>query len=270
VDTGVFERCARGVHRVRGSDRTWEQRVLEACLCGGASCVASHRTAAALYGFDGSRRDLIEVTVPRTVRYKTRRAIVHQSLDLVPADCTTIGPIPVTTPVRTLIDLGAVLRWPRVEESFDGSERDRFVTTEAVSSRHAQVRRRGRRGVGPMAEVLDRRDLRPPTQLVERRFLRLLEQAGLPRPECQCELKLSNGRRAFLDAAYADLRLGFEIDGHGSHATKAQRAADNSRAAMIADLGWTLRRFTYDQVVNDGASVVRMVRSALETRSCGA
>jgi very-short-patch-repair endonuclease len=90
--------------------------------------------------------------------------------------------------------------------------------------------------------------------------LRLLEQAGLPRPECQYELKLPNGRRAFLDAAYASLLLGFEIDGHGSHATRAQRAADNARAAMIADLGWTLRRFTYDQIVNDGAAVVQAVR----------
>ena len=120
-----------------------------------------------------------------------------------------------------------------------------------------------------MAVVLDRRGPRPPTQLIERRFLRLLEQAGLPRPECQYELKLPNGRRAFLDAAYAPLHLGFEIDGHGSHATKAQRAADNQRASMIVDLGWTLHRFTYEQIVNDGAAVVQTVRSALQTRSCG-
>jgi hypothetical protein len=39
---------------------------------------------------------------------------------------------------------------------------------------------------------------------------------------------------------------------------------------MIADLGWTLRRFTYDQIVNDGAAVVQAVRFALQTRSCGA
>jgi len=269
VETGMFVRLARGIHRVVGSERSWEQRVLEACLCGGPRCVASHRTAAALFGLHGSRRDIVEVTVPRSVRYKTSRAIVHQSLDLEPSDCTMLGPIPVTTPARTLIDLGAVAAWPRIEEAFDAGERDNLTTTDIVSARHSQVRRRGRRGAGAMAVVLHRRGPLPPTELIERRFLRLLERDGLPSPECQFELALPNGRRAFLDAAYVAVRLGFEIDGHGSHATRTQRAADNTRAAMISDLGWTLRRFTYEQIVNDGAAVALAVRTALESRSCG-
>ena len=67
------------------------------------------------------RRGVVEVTVPRGTRVRGVDAIVHESLDLRPEDCTFVGPIPVTTPARTLIDLGAVVRWERVEEAFDGA-----------------------------------------------------------------------------------------------------------------------------------------------------
>jgi hypothetical protein len=184
-------------------------------------------------------------------------------------DCTHVGPIPVTTPARTLIDLGAVASWLRVEEAFDGGERDELTTCGVVARRHAQVRKQGRRGVGPMAIVLDRRTERPPKEVIERRFLRLLEKAGIPLPECQHEIVLPSGRQVFIDAAHVDLRLAWELDGHGSHATRAQRADDNARAGEIEDLGWKLRRFTYEQVMHERAAVVRAVRSAITSRSCG-
>ena len=77
---------------------------------------------------------------------------------------------------------------------------------------------------------------------------------------------LANGRRAFIDAAYVELTLGFELDGHGSHATRRQRAADNRRANDLRDAGWDLRRFTYEEVMRDGARVVRTVKAARAQR----
>jgi very-short-patch-repair endonuclease len=85
----------------------------------------------------------------------------------------------------------------------------------------------------------------------------------LPQPVCQYEVELPSGRRAYLDAAYPACTLAFELDGHGGHATRSQRAADNRRAAELHELGWHLRRFTYEQVMNEGPLVVRTVRAAL-------
>jgi predicted transcriptional regulator of viral defense system len=153
VANGELERLGPGLYRIAGSPSSWHQRVLTACLGGGDQCVASHRTAAALHRFDGFSPRTIEVTVPRSVRYRTALAVVHQSLDLEPRDCCHVGPIPVTTPSRTLIDLGAVKGWQRVEEAFDGAERDRTTARIAVTDRHREIRKRGRRGVGPMAVV---------------------------------------------------------------------------------------------------------------------
>ncbi len=268
VRYGVLEQLARHVYRVRGSELTWHQRLLVACLAGGEKCLASHRAAAELHGFDAVHRGLIEVTVPRGTRRLNVDAIVHESLDLVPNDYTRVGPIPVTSPARTLIDLGAVARWERVEEAFDGVERDQLTDRLRVVRRHAQVRRQGRNGAGPMAVVLLNRVAVPPKYVIERRFARLLENAGLPIPEFQYEVTLPYGRKAYLDAAYPARMLGWELDGHGAHATRRQRAADNTRASALADRGWDLRRFTYEQVMDSGGMVVRTVRAALRTGSC--
>jgi len=269
VRNGLIEQLPRGVYRIVGTPGSWEQRVLSACLAGGEQCVASHRCAAALHGFDGNRREIVEVTVPRHIRYKSRAAVVHQSLDLAPGDCTMLGPIPVTTPARTLIDLGAVTGWERVEEMFDGAERDSIVVDAVVSRRHAEVRRQGRNGVGPMAVVLEGRGGQPPKYVIERRFLRILERADLPRPECQYPIELPSGRTIYTDAAHVAPKLAWELDGHGAHATRRQRAADHARANEIEDLGWQLRRFTYEQVMHDPALVARAVRNALAARFCG-
>src|SRR5207237_7435701 len=114
---------ARCVYRSGGSDSSCHQRLLAACLVGGEKCVASHRAAAELHRFDAVQRGVVEVTVPRGTRVRRINAIVHESLDLAAVDYTHVGPIPVTTPARTLIDLGAVTRWEPVEEALDGAER---------------------------------------------------------------------------------------------------------------------------------------------------
>jgi hypothetical protein len=266
--TGVFAQLARHVFQVAGTGRTWEQRVLAACLAGGDRCVASHRTAAALWHFDTYRPGQVEVTVPRDNRFRTQLAIVHQSLDLVPKDVAKIGPIPITTPTRTLIDLGAVNHWRRVEDAFDSAEREAQIRRQGVSNRHSEIRKRGRRGVGPMAVVLTDRPESTPDSVLERRFLRLLDDANLPPPICQYEVTLGNGRTAFIDAAHVAPKCAWELDGRKGHASDERRALDNVRTSALQALGWNVERFTYNQVKYEGASVVRIVRDVLARRSC--
>jgi len=266
VRNGSLEQIATNVYRVAGSPNSWHQDVLAACWAGGPRCVASHRTACVLHRFDGFRAGIIEVTVPRPQRFRRTGVVVHQSTDLVPADCMSIGPIPVTTPERTLIDSGIVAGYDRLEEAWDGAERDRLIVTDELERRHTQIRRRGRNGAGPSGVCIDQRLDVNPHSVLERRFLRLLDDAGLPTPVCQYPIKLMSGRTAYLDCALVDLTLGFELDGN-HHATPKRRASDNLRSSDLADLGWDIRRFTYDQVMRHGDVVVRKVRAAIATRS---
>ena len=265
VIAGVLERVTSRVFRFSAASRSWHQDVLAACLDGGPECVASHRTAAAIHGFDGFRAEVIEVLVPMHVRHRRKNAIVHHTRSLTPADCTRVGPIPVTSRARTLIDLGAVATPEKVEEAFDGAERDGSVRRAQVEMRYRSLRAPGRNGIGAMIQILETRleVENIPRSVLERRTRRLLGIAGLPSPVGCHRVQLTDGSRYEIDFAYIEQRIAIEVDGHGSHATRRQRAADNLRANALESAGWNIRRFTYEQVMSNPAMVVASVRAAL-------
>lgn len=268
VERGILDRIAPSVFRFAASSRSWHQEVLAAVLDGGPECLASHRTAAALHGFDGFRPGVIEVLLPMRIRHVRRNIVVHHTRSLTGRDRARVGVIPVTSCARTLIDLGAMTSASVVEEAFDGAERDKVVRRGAVEARYQELRARGRNGVGAMTQVLNRRLAveNVPRSVLERRMLKLLSGAGLPIPEIGYRVRVANGRVYELDFAYVDVGLGIEVDGHGSHSTRTQRASDNTRGNLLGDENWALRRFTYEQVVHEPASVVASIRSALAGR----
>ena len=202
------------------------------------------------------------------VYHRRMGAIVHHTRSVTTRDRTFVGVIPVTSRERTLIDLGGVVSAETVEDAFDGAERDRRVRRSEVEARYRALRARGRNGIGAMSQILDRRVApdRVPRSVLERAMLRLLSRAGLPVPTACHRVRLSPSTVYELDFAYVSKRLGLELDGHGSHATRRQRAADNVRANALSDAGWTLRRFTYEQVMHQPAGVASAVRAALARR----
>jgi very-short-patch-repair endonuclease len=267
VEHGVVERVGPAVFRFAASPRSWRQDVMVAVLDGGPECVASHRTAAALHGFDGFAADVIEVLVPMSVFHRRKNVVVHHTRSLPSMDRTVVGVIPVTSRTRTLIDLGAVSSAETVENALDCAERDRKVQRAELERRYLDLKARGRNGIGAMTQILDARlELeRLPRSVLEREMSRLLRRAGLAVPIGSYRVRLSPTLVYELDFAYVSLRLGLELDGHGSHATRRQRAADNVRANDLGDAGWTLRRFTYEQVMYEPAAVAEAVRAALQS-----
>jgi hypothetical protein len=267
VHRGTLEPLSRDVFRVAGAPDSWYQRLLAAAWRGGPDCCVSHRAAAALHEYDGFRSEIVEVIHHQRRDYRSSSGvIVHTTSVLDARDRTTWGVIPVTTPVRTLIDLGAVVRPDRLEEALDGAERDGKVQRHELVTRHAQIRQRGRNGVGPLAVLLDGRRAREatPHSVLERRMLRLLSAAGLPEPACQVRVPRADGRIAYLDLAYIPIRLGIELDGHASHATRQQRQADHDRQNQVVVVDdWTILRFTFEDVTARPEHVAALVRRAL-------
>jgi putative AbiEi antitoxin of type IV toxin-antitoxin system len=93
-----------GVYVVGGAPDTWHQRMLGACMAAGGLAVASHRSAARIWGLLGED-DLVELSVLRPKGPRPAGALWHRSRDLVPAHTTVRGGLPVTNPMRTLVDL---------------------------------------------------------------------------------------------------------------------------------------------------------------------
>src|SRR5665811_360275 len=109
VRSGKLRRPSRIVLAVAGSPQTWRQGVMVAVLSAGPPVFASHATAAYLWQMIGIRPERVELAMHRWDR-SIQKATVHESTDLVESDTTLLGSIPITTPVRTVVDLGASAR----------------------------------------------------------------------------------------------------------------------------------------------------------------
>jgi hypothetical protein len=142
-----------GVSRSPSVPVTMHQTVLAAALHAGG--VASHLSAAWLWGAPVPPTDPVDVTV--TDRRRSGRVAgvrVHRPIDLVDLEPVVRGGVPVTTPVRTVLDVGAVASPAVVARVLDHLVAVRLLTLDAVRSgldRHAG---RGRRGVGAVRAAL--------------------------------------------------------------------------------------------------------------------
>ncbi len=149
VRGGTCRRLHAGVFAFAGSPESWEQSVLAACLAAGQGAVASHRSAARIW-------KLID-----------------------PSDDT----LPVTNPLRTIVDLAAVLPADEVEDAIDaGLAWPSLFSIAAIEAMRIDLARRGRRGAGILGSILAERALGDAVSdsKLESRMAGLLRKAELP------------------------------------------------------------------------------------------
>jgi very-short-patch-repair endonuclease len=177
--------------------------------------------------------------------------VVHRR---VTQDGTRHRGIPVTTPIWTLIDLAACLDRHQIEASVN--EADKLDLVDPDSLRSAVDELSPRPGVAPLRECLDRRTFSLTDSRLERRFLRLVRRAGLPKPQTQQYL---NGHR--VDFFWPDLGLVVETDGLRYHRTPAQQAKDRYRDQAHTAAGLTPLRFTHAQIRYDPVQVTQTLHA---------
>ena len=128
----------RGVFAVGHRTLTTEGRWMAAVMAGGRDAVLSHTSAAAAWELRPAGGAAIHVTVPRDTGRKRRTGIrVHRSTTLEPGETTTVRAIPITTPVRTIIDLAARLKGRPLEQALDLAEQRRLVDFAELRQRLA-------------------------------------------------------------------------------------------------------------------------------------
>lgn len=197
---------------IAGIPLTWKGRLLAACWAGGFRAVASHRSAAALYGWAGGRQEMAEITCPRWRRARHPQIEVHETTALGPLDMTVVDGIPATTPERALFDLGAVCRPIVVLMAFDKARKQELVTYESTDATLTRLARPGRPGVRPLRWALSVRDpsQAPSESEMETLMLEVLRRHGLPTPVPQFEVRHQGRFIARVDAAYPEARLAIE------------------------------------------------------------
>jgi very-short-patch-repair endonuclease len=162
--------------------------------------------------------------------------------------------IPVTTPVRTLVDLAAVSGLAAIERIVN--EADRLDLIDPETLRAALGDYYGERGVARLRAVLDPRTFRRTRSGLERCFLRLVERAGLPTPLTR---EWVNGFE--VDFFWPELGLVVETDGLRYHRTPARQARDRLRDQAHTAAGMTQLRFTDAQIDFEVPHVIETLRT---------
>ena len=175
--------------------------------------------------------------------------VVHTTSDLPLSDRVFIDGLPVTGPVRTVIDLARSESPKRLTAIIDGALRDRLLTEETLLTRIAQLRSQGHHGVPALLGVIEGSEAsRGGHSWLERQYLELAAQAGLPPPETQRHLGRVDGRLIRVDCYYPDVDMVVELLGYRWHRSKAQMARDAARVNRLTLDGRLVLQFTYEQV----------------------
>jgi predicted transcriptional regulator of viral defense system len=253
VESGRLHPVARGVYAVGRPDLSRAGIWTAAILSCGADAVLSHRSAAALWRIHGDEGGAVAVTVPLQVR-RRRPGVKLYRTDLDPRDVTRSQGIPTTTSHRTLLDLARILPRSKLEAAINAADKHDLVNPESLRSKLDDYA--GLKGVAVLRGVLDRRTFALTDSELERRFLPIAEQAGLPLPLTGQHV---NGFK--VDFYWPDLGLVVETDGLRYHRTAAQQTRDRQRDQAHASAGLTPLRFTHAQVRYEP----RYVRATLAT-----
>jgi very-short-patch-repair endonuclease len=257
VAAGWLHRVHRGVFAVGHPGLTARGRWAAAVLSGGDGAALSHRSAAALWGIwpDGGRPAITS----DGIRRRGVPGVETHVGRLRPGETIRVDGIRVTKVARTLLDLAEVLTQDQLVQAIDNATNSRQLHPTLMSA--VMKESRGRRGLKPLKQALlitRPQDVLTRSEL-ERRALKLIAAARLPRPEVNVRL---HGYE--VDLLWRDARLIAELDGREYHDPERDTRRDNNLRAR----GWTTARFTWRQVVNDGAWVVENL--ALFLRPAGA
>ena len=248
------------VYRLAGTPLTWKARLMAECLAAGEDALASHRAAARLWDLRGLRSDSIEITVGRHRLGATRSARLHRCNLLVAEDRRQVDSIPVTGPELTLLHLAGQLPLRQTDGLIDDALRKGLTTLPRLRWRLGVLGRRGRNGSGRLRALLDARDPEnaKAQSSLERAFLSLVRTTDLPKPHLQHLVSAADG--AFLarvDAAWPAEQLAVELDGFEFHSHLADWSHDYERQAELQALGWTVLRFTWWNVHERPAWVLK-------------
>jgi hypothetical protein len=180
VASGRLHVIHRGVYSVGRRSVGPQGRWMAAVLACGDRAVLSHSSAAALWRIGSEQAGAIEVSVRSRHQRRRPGLLIYRRTSLWPEDHTTRHGIPVTTPIRTLIDMALRLDRRGVERMVN--EADKYDLVHPPELRASLDERAGEPGVARLRHVLDRRTFRLTKEELERRFLPLARKAGLAVP----------------------------------------------------------------------------------------
>lgn len=241
IASGRLHPIWRGVYAVGRPTLGQLGRWMGATLACGPEAALSHGSAAALWGFGTEPDSWIEVSIPAAARRNHLGIRAHRRAELQPRAATVHKGIPVTNPIRTLIDEATCLRPMQLEREVN--EADKLDLVDPETLREALERHPGQPGVVPLRTLLDRRTFRLSDSDLELYFRPLARNAGLPEPQTKVWV---NGFE--VDFYWPGLGIVVEADGLRYHRTPSQQTRALLRDQAHVATGRLPLRFSHAQI----------------------
>ncbi len=258
IARGRLHPVMHGVYAVGWPSLTAKRRWMAAVLACGDKAVLSHRSAAALWEIGTELPGRIDVSVRRCCQLQRPGLRVRGRPMLAAEDIVLRDDIPVSAPVRTLVDVATELRPLQLERTVNNADKQDLIDPETL--RLALDEYAGEPGVRPLRELLDKRSFRLSDSDLEILFRPSLRAAGLPPPQTK---QMVNGFE--VDFFWPDLGLVIETDGLRYHRTPSTQARDARRDRTHAIAGMLPLRFTHYEVKHEPALVRHSLEAAVAT-----
>ena len=159
---------------------------------------------------------------------------------------------------RTLVDLTATLTPHQTERVVHRAEHLRLLDMLSLDEQLARAQGRPTRKLRAALRTLDIAEPDITRTELEERFLALVLNAQLPRPEVNAMV----GEHE-VDFLWRTERLIVETDGAATHLTPTAFEEDRHRDAILSMMGFRTLRFTWRQVVSEPGFVAQVLRGSL-------
>ena len=210
--------------------------IAAAVLAGGPTAVASHGSAAWLWGFIPRYVPPPEISLPTGDR-RPRHILTHRCPSLKPRDITRQRGVPTTTPARTALDLGPSLTHKQLSRLVNDGLRSGELKAATL---HDLLARNPRHPGTKLLTPFVAEDAPNPTNSdFEDDFRRFIAKYGLPTPEINFPF---NGRQ--LDVFFPEYGVIVELDGWDFHKDREAFEDDRERDADHLDHDFVTVRIT--------------------------
>ena len=262
IRRGSLQQIHPYVARMIGTPGTPEQRIIAGVLAIGRPALASHRSAARLWGVPRPDDDPVDV-IPTGGRrdLDLDGVIVHR-----PTDRSRLTPqrrygIACTNILRTIVDLGAVDP-SGVHSAVGHAIATRLASLGAIEAAVGEQARPGRGGIVAVRDAISdwSIDDKPADSVLEVVMRRLVDRYRLPRVEFH---PIIEGHE--IDFRVIGTAVLLECDGwthHGLDRTNFER--DHDRDADLIAAGWIVVRFTYRAVTTRPKATADRILAALD------
>jgi hypothetical protein len=252
LDTGRLHPLHRHVFALGHTALSLKGHLFAALLYAGAGAALSHTTAAWAWRLIETEPTRIHLTVPGRRRSLPEVRIHHSRR----VEATEHNGLPVTTVSRTLLDLATVLSPRQLRRALAEADYRGLLDPGEIAAalKHGRPGSKGLR----LALRSHMPALAATLSELEERFLEVCESAGLPMPEVNARV---GGMR--VDALWREERVVVELDGSAAHGGWAAIKRDRERELALRSLGFSVVRYTWEQVNRRVEHVVTDLRAVL-------